>query len=446
MHLSLKHVLSLLVPSFLHRPSIERKPLRDTAYLDGLRGLAAVSVYLTHTVGCHLSANVGYGQEHAHYDFIRLPFIRLFYGSGHISVALFFIISGHVLSLRAFEMLERKHGNVLELLSSAALRRFIRLFLPLLACSFTSMLLTRLGWPLPVFKPEHSTFAEFIRYIRYSVLRSLDVYNNNGQSQMALYDPYNPVNWTIPVEFRCSLLVYLMIVLLSNVQNSTHKVYILALASVHAFLTDFWSGACFYFGMLMAQLDAMRNSVLIVGQEPEKVRPSSKTGIHIFTLLVGLYLCSAPAPVDFDDAALGYGLLYQLIPQSLFLEPFRFYGCIGAMLVYVAITNLKLCRSVLCFSPVQYLGQISYSFYLWHNIVNMGVASSKYYLGNILFDRFHVAIAFSHINHFVLINAVGQLMIFPILIFIADLFHRGVDEPSVALAKRFERWLARSST
>lgn len=40
-----------------------REVLRPSAYLDGLRGLGALSVYFYHTIGSHASAREGYGQD-----------------------------------------------------------------------------------------------------------------------------------------------------------------------------------------------------------------------------------------------------------------------------------------------------------------------------------------------------------------------------------------------
>lgn len=47
--------------AFKHRS--ENKELRPSAYLDGLRGLGALSVYCFHTIGSHGSAREGYGQN-----------------------------------------------------------------------------------------------------------------------------------------------------------------------------------------------------------------------------------------------------------------------------------------------------------------------------------------------------------------------------------------------
>lgn len=69
-----QHGILQLLLSFLYnlRPATfdlvfgKRQPakeLRPSAYLDGLRGLGALSVYFFHTIGAHGSANEGYGQN-----------------------------------------------------------------------------------------------------------------------------------------------------------------------------------------------------------------------------------------------------------------------------------------------------------------------------------------------------------------------------------------------
>lgn len=86
-----------LVPSFLQsgeKKAMRERVMTETSYLNGLRGLAAWLVFVT-----HLLYDPGFHEGYAGRpgDFaIQLPFLRLLF-AGQFMVAIFFILSGFVL-------------------------------------------------------------------------------------------------------------------------------------------------------------------------------------------------------------------------------------------------------------------------------------------------------------------------------------------------------------
>lgn len=91
-----------LLPSFVtsyFRPNSTARPkrLHDTAYLDGLRGVAAFIVYLHHTqMQYNYESLYGYGSIAGADHILQLPFFKLL-NAGPGAVALFFLISVGVL-------------------------------------------------------------------------------------------------------------------------------------------------------------------------------------------------------------------------------------------------------------------------------------------------------------------------------------------------------------
>ena len=82
----------------------------------------------------------GYGQGKDNHSFFQLPFIKLIYAGGAM-VAMFFIVSGYVLSHRCIlHMRSSNHTKVYSAITSMAFRRGIRLFLPCIAISFITYL------------------------------------------------------------------------------------------------------------------------------------------------------------------------------------------------------------------------------------------------------------------------------------------------------------------
>lgn len=92
-------LLLFFLPSFVSsyfRPNsstARTKPLHETAYLDGLRGVAAFVVYLHHTQLMYRRDSLyGYGSIPDSRHFLQLPFFRIIVG-GQAAVTLFFVIS-----------------------------------------------------------------------------------------------------------------------------------------------------------------------------------------------------------------------------------------------------------------------------------------------------------------------------------------------------------------
>ena len=92
--------LVFLLPSFvknLWQPS-EPTKVPATAYLNGLRGVAAFIVFCQHLTTDYYVGEplLGYGSRPQDVWITQLPFIRLIY-RGSFMIAIFFILSGYVL-------------------------------------------------------------------------------------------------------------------------------------------------------------------------------------------------------------------------------------------------------------------------------------------------------------------------------------------------------------
>lgn len=142
---TLMNALLFLRPSFLAPSDGKPKKTHPTAYLDGMRGMAAFIVVIYHLSSTPFDTDHGWGFEKKNYDFIKLPFVRLAI-SGSVGVALFFVISGYALSYRPMKLL--LNGQTLDghqALASTLLRRWARLFLPTAVSTFMIMLLIQAG-------------------------------------------------------------------------------------------------------------------------------------------------------------------------------------------------------------------------------------------------------------------------------------------------------------
>jgi peptidoglycan/LPS O-acetylase OafA/YrhL len=135
-----KWTVEIIRPSILTRPGM-RKQVRGTAYLDGLKGFAALLVYWHHHQlwPRQLASGIfespwGYNDK---WFFCAMPGVRTFFSGGHFAVSVFFVISGYVLSAKPLALIQSGDLDRLgDNLSSALFRRWLRLHLPLIAISF----------------------------------------------------------------------------------------------------------------------------------------------------------------------------------------------------------------------------------------------------------------------------------------------------------------------
>ena len=138
-----------LVPSFFFARQVASSSLRSTAFLDGMRGVAALSVMNQHLAAClWKSWGSNWGQDDEYYFFMRLPGLSLLYG-GHFAVSMFFVISGFALSLGPIQAMRKSPldpGTAMKKLASATFRRPIRLFLPAFVSTALVLVLLRLHY------------------------------------------------------------------------------------------------------------------------------------------------------------------------------------------------------------------------------------------------------------------------------------------------------------
>ena len=139
--------LRFLIPSFIYlwRKDHDTKELHPTAYLDGLRGVAALFV-MFHHYSCQFVPALleGWGTEHDNYWLLQFPIIRITH-NGTLMVQIFFVLSGFVLSVKGLRL--ARQGRQLEFvksLASSAFRRWLRLALPVFGSLLVSLWITRM--------------------------------------------------------------------------------------------------------------------------------------------------------------------------------------------------------------------------------------------------------------------------------------------------------------
>ena len=172
---------------------------RHLNYLDGLRGLASLSVVLFHMdffFGVSTSSSGGYGRESIIWQYYRFLF------DGNFAVCIFFILSGYSLLI---SYNSNRNDNYL---SSSAVKRYLRLS-PLVAFSvLLSYLLWNYGFYL---NKTASDIAGGHQWFHYAFTGAPSFMSALYQSLIGVYageTSYNGPLWTIKIELFASFFIF----------------------------------------------------------------------------------------------------------------------------------------------------------------------------------------------------------------------------------------------
>jgi peptidoglycan/LPS O-acetylase OafA/YrhL len=365
----LQRCLDVLRPAFFTtRPT---KPLSPTAYLDGLRGFAAFLVYWTHNQS---TAHAGHPDQSAfdngygyggRYFIACLPVVRMFFTGGNIAVAVFFVISGYVLSSRPLSLIyARDPMKFYESLASAVFRRWERLFIPCMATTFvfaTTWHAFGLSTKWPPHQPTY--LAEIWNWFKEFKNWSFMFRTDGGT-----FFSYNLHLWSIPVELRGSFTVYATLLALSRASKNARLLIVVGLIAYFLYVVDGAFFSLFLAGLHLCELDLLAED----GDLPEFFSISlfkRRRKVIFYTMfavsmLLGGVPSSSPS-VDVLRDTPGWSYLSFLAPPVM--SEFKwFYLFWAAVLLVASVPNIPWLKAFFETPFCQYLGRISYALYLVH--------------------------------------------------------------------------------
>lgn len=419
------HLFSAVLPFPLRHSTTRTLPkVQSTSYMNGLRGIACVAVYINH-IGYKYYAWIihpydGAGNSH----FLQLPGIRILH-SGHSMVAIFFVLSGFVLSYSPLRKIHaRQFEDLLTATCSSIIRRGTRLFGPVYVLSLLTSLVT---WFYPFFEPGgwHNGGPTFLQHATGLIRTTLPIMNP------FLFDIYFPRGyehcWTMGAEYRGSMVVFLACVTTSRLSTLARKAFLVsgALWCMHF---DRWDMTCFLSGVFLAEL---RFAPLA-----EDFSWASK--IKAPPRFVMLGFAGVLAVVDVialswtQHGSLGtqpYKMLATWAPAWFNASEMN-WAAFSAILTLVLLEHSKWCQWLLTRNVFLYLGEISFSFYLLHLLIYK-------WIGEIVFVTASQRMGFGYNFSFV----VDFIVSFIVLLWSADLYWRAVDEKFVNLSRKTVEWL-----
>jgi peptidoglycan/LPS O-acetylase OafA/YrhL len=427
-HESVQTFFRFLIPSFL--TTQPQTKLHAIASLDGLRGYASFGVFQLHFTDtfCQMH-NRGFGFDENNHYLIQLPFIHFLWTAPAL-VACFFVISGYVLSHKPLKQIRGQTGEpFLATMSSAIFRRGIRLYLPTLFATFIAFLMVRMGmfsyahW---VFTqggylaagedtpPILATFGEQFSHWLTEINGML--YPFHFGSASTAYDPHL---WTIPTEFQGSMLLFFVTIGVWHLRTAVRLTFVgfFILYCGYQGQNDI---LLFFGGMFLAEVD------LILREEGGRVQRYRWFWIVLFT--IGLYFAGMTSWNP--DMTPGYETMIWLVPNW-----YRWHT-LGCFMLVWSVRNSEDIQIVFTNRFAQYLGKISYALYIVHGNVRRTLTYSMMPTLLALTNGKESQIGYA------ITILVSIMFTYPVTFFLADLFWRAVDIPSV----KFARWVETKCT
>ncbi|KAF2150245.1 hypothetical protein K461DRAFT_245669, partial [Myriangium duriaei CBS 260.36] len=392
----------------------------STAWLDGLRGFAALIVVFHH-FGLAFWQKSVYAEVQNNNSILQLPILKFLY-AGDAMVAIFFIVSGYSLSIKPLSLMRKSSDTRAQLfssLASAIFRRPIRLLLPCIVSTFIYFH----GWVLEPTPYIESSFLAQMKDWVLSLNRFLDFFTHD-QYPRSSYDRHT---WTIPIEFRCSCFLYLTQAATSHF-SSKARLSILATAIIVAFCyNETWMLALFWSGMALCEINMIRDAnTLSVHSASSGFSTWAMRLSKAVIVLVGAHL--AAIPLFQHKFAPSYGFLdYIHLPGTESLGR-QIWVCAGCLMIVTVISRTASCKRFFSSPVAKYLGRISFSLYLVHGPVLRGLGYSlavviAKLVGNDTPLKYNIAMM------------ITMAITLPVVFALSHLFCIAIDEPIVQMAR-----------
>ena len=322
-------------------------------------------------------------------------------------------------------------GQLANHLASSLFRRWIRLHVPLIVTTLIYVLWVRLLGIHAVPEPQSSLYAELLRW--YTEIKNFTfIFRSGGEPWFS----YNFHAWSIPIEFRGSVLVFTALLAFSRAGRRARMAGWVLLIYYFLYVVDGWYCALFLAGVLLCDLDL---------HGPKDVN----VYYWHMALFVSIYLGGVPSQsssLDVLRASPGWGTAAVWFKPRAVFDYKWFYLFWAATLLVACLHYIRWLQRFFETRANQYLGRVSFALYLVHGPV-------LWTLG----ERVYAAVGFRRMAHAThcpgwidlwplrKIGPLGlesaflvpQILLLPVTLWTAEVVTRLVDEPSV----KFASWL-----
>lgn len=326
-------------------------------------------------------------------------------------------------------------------LASALSRRWLRLHIPVIISTWVYMT----SWHAFGIWTDHEHKGSYRDELWnwYVEFKNFSFVFRTGGESWFTYDFHV---WSIPVEFRGSIVVYTALLSFARFTRNARLLGEVALIIYFMYIVDGWFASMFMSGMLLCDLDLLAENHRL--PRIFTIFEGFKELIYLNLFFLAMYLGGVPSN-SLDLQVLrdtpGWYYLSFLKPQAVF--DFKWYYLFWASTLLVAsIPRLSWLKSFFELRFNQYLGRISFAFYLCHGPILWTLGDRLYTATGWVRECHFLAIP-GWINYLPITKAgpygmelsyiVPHLILLPVTLWAGEVVTRFVDEPSV----KFTQWL-----
>lgn len=371
--------------------------------LEGLRGVAAVVVVLYHNLLAFYlvmfmgASTFGLARNRDIELFLHgNPIVGLL--SGTFAVAIFFVLSGFVLSVGYYQT---KNDTIIKKLAA---KRYLRLMLPALASVLIAYILIKLNLSHTAEAASITNSSWLARNWNFDASFFGALNNATWGIFTQGSSPYNNVLWTMATEFAGSFLVFGSLLLFGKMTNRWVVYALLILVTINTWFFGFIAG------MVMADLYVNRRNY------NWQLSPYTACCVALVAITLGAYPAKGSDLTWYHYISPSFGNIhidYKII-----------YLSIAAILLVGLVLYSPHLKKFFASKWLSGLGKYTFSLYLVH----IPILST--------FTTFVFIRALDHFGY----NTAAWLSIIasvPLVVGAAYLFEKYVDNPSIRLASRF---------
>jgi peptidoglycan/LPS O-acetylase OafA/YrhL len=376
---------------------------KKVQYLEGLRGLAAALVIVHHfLLAFYPSVYFGDPKTVHTTHFIELAYFRSPLSAltnGNFMVAIFFVLSGYVLSRRYMK------NNKIETLTSSAIRRFPRLYIPVAVTLVIAFILlqttysvtnnvafTTQSWWLTHFWPKDFSFRTFLTCFSYSTMFLGD-------------NRYDPSMWTMYIEMYGSMLVF---ALLALTHNTKLKWVLFLLVSLFIAKLFFVLYLGFIIGICLNYID-----------EASLQNLKYKKVIVPLLIMAGLIFGGFPSWAGAYDQE----KFYHFVSSAWIKNNPDAVHLIGATCVVIALLLSPSIQKLFSGRLFVFLGDISFSAYLIHPLIISTLSCFLFMSINAALDHYNLTVG------------IVFAITIPIVFLVSKAMTKFVDKPGINFSK-----------
>lgn len=236
---------------------------------------------------------------------------------------------------------------------------------------------------------------------------------------------YDTHLWTIPIQFRSSMIIFLALIGLARTRPQIRTTLLLILW-LYSLQQHRWEVALFFAGMALAErslatIETQQKNLIprygpVTIPATPMLRGIWKKAIWRSLFMTGLYFGSFPRAKNVGSEMPGFLWMSSLIESP------RYWQSFGATLLVWATSNDVLLQSLFISPLLRYLADISFSLYLVHGPV-------LHIFGYSLVPSFLSLTGKDTALQYQLGVLLALLFLTPIVLWVADVFWRVVDKP-----------------